>query len=90
METSVKQAVKEAVAKSPLSMKEAARIANIPYTSFIRYAQELGVYHPNPQHKGVPRYGRQSVKCIPLAEILDGKHPHYNTKVETKIVSNRD
>lgn len=43
--------IQEAVSKSP-SMKRAADLLDVSYTSFIRYAKSYGLYNPNQGLKG--------------------------------------
>lgn len=64
--------------KSSLSMSEAASKVGLHFNTFKRYAQKFGVYTPNQGGKGKskPYNGKDK---IPLQEILDGKHPSYQT-----------
>ena len=70
----------EAVEKSR-SMAEAARLLDMPFSSFKRKAQDLGLYSPNQSGKGIPNKfvnnGRGGK--IPLEEIIEGLHPQYPT-----------
>lgn len=69
----------EAVKQHPLSMADAARAANLPFGTFKYRAIKLGIYAPNPHHKGRTFIdGRKG--STPLSEILEGKHPTFKTK----------
>jgi len=72
-----KNQIYEAVKLSPLSMQHAAKIANIPYRTFIYRAQKLGIYTPNPAGIGVS--SKRVYDTTPLDEILLGLHPNYDT-----------
>lgn len=57
------------------SMREASNKLDMPFTSFKRKAEKLGVYKTN-QFKGHSNGGK---KGFPLKDILEGKHPDYHT-----------
>lgn len=60
------------------NMSAAARMAGLHVSSFISRAKKLGVYAPNQQDptNRVPPPGTDSYE---LSEILEGKHPQYDT-----------
>jgi len=64
--------------QSSLSMAEAASKVGIHFNTFKRYALKLGVYTPNQGGKGKSKSYNGKDK-IPLQEILEGKHPSYQT-----------
>ena len=55
--------------------KAHAEVAEMHYNTFTRHAKRLGVYKPNPGGKGISK----TREGTPLSEILEGKHPHYQT-----------
>ena len=66
--------IREAI-ESSSTMAEAAKKLNLPFSTFKRRAGDL--YKPNQGAKGTSkRYGGDK---IPLEEILEGKHPQYQT-----------
>jgi hypothetical protein len=67
---------KEAV-KSSSTMAQASAKLGLHFNTFKRIAVKLGVYVPNQSGKGVTK--DMSSKSIPLQEILEGKHPSYQT-----------
>lgn len=71
--------IEEAVKLHPLSMADAARACELPFGTFKYRAIKLGVYNPNPNHKGRTFIdGRK--RSTPLKEILEGKHPRMKTQ----------
>ena len=54
---------------------EAAAKLGIAFSTFKRKALKLDCYITNQSGKGKPKNN----PSIPLDEILEGKHPHYNT-----------
>lgn len=78
MKTEIEKQIKDAISISPLSMMEAAKIAKMPYRTFIYRAQKLSLYAPNQSHKGrkVPTKGKTPIL---LSEILAGLHPTFPT-----------
>jgi HNH endonuclease len=69
----------EKVLNETWSMREAASKLNIHWNSFIKLVKELGLT-PKPlseriKYKRIHNFGRG----IPLIEIIEGKHPQYNT-----------
>lgn len=69
----------EAIKKST-NMSEAARLVNMPFMTFRKKSQKLGLYKPNQSRKGVKRLSSEYKQVtIPLDEILNGLHPFYKT-----------
>ncbi len=66
----------QAVIQYPLSMAEAARSINVPFTSFARYAKQWNIYKPNQSGKGLLK---SKEYIIPLEEILLGLHPTFQS-----------
>lgn len=68
--------VKE-VCESAVSMNEASKTLGVPYKTLARVAKKLGCFKSNQSGKGVskPNVGGQ----YPLEDILNGKHPQYNS-----------
>jgi len=60
-----------------VSMAEAARYCELPFSSFKRKAVSLGVYKTNQGGQGIAK--NRSSNKIPLQEILSGLHPQYHT-----------
>jgi hypothetical protein len=73
-----KQQIEEALVGS-ISMAEAAAKMKIHFSTFKRYAQSFGLYNPNMGRKGSSKPKQDGVGKIPLNEILEGKHPSYQT-----------
>ena len=72
--------------KSSLSMNEAAAKTGLHFNTFKRYAVQFGVYTPNQGGKGKskPYNGKDKIS---LQEILDGKHPQYQTyKLKNRLI----
>jgi hypothetical protein len=73
---------------SSLSMAEAAAKTPYHYNTFSRHAKLLGVYKPNMGKKGSSKPKSDGNGKIPLSEILDGKHPSYQTyKLKNRLIS---
>jgi|TARA_B110000503_G_scaffold111004_1_gene166107 5-methylcytosine-specific restriction endonuclease McrA len=73
--------IEEAI-KSSSSMREAALKLEMPFSTFKRKAGDL--YKPNQGAKGS---SKPSKKKIPLEEILEGKHPQYQSnKLRTRLI----
>ena len=65
-------------------MAYAAKQLGMSYTSFVRKAKKLGCYSPNQGGKGI---SKRNGNEIPLAEILEGKHPSYQSyKLKVRLV----
>lgn len=72
------QELKDATASSR-SMSEAAAKLNLHFSTFKRLAVEAGIYSPNRGRKGGSKPKAEGNGKIPLNEILEGKHPQYQT-----------
>ena len=59
------------------SSTEAAAMLDIKYDTYKRYAIKYGCFTPNPSGKGLSKDA--SSRSIPLEEILQGKHPQYQS-----------
>lgn len=70
-----------------ITMAQAAAKMNIHFNTFKRRAIKLGCYKPNQAGIGVKKL---SGKKIPLSEILEGKHPYYQTfKLKTRLLAEK-
>lgn len=68
------------------TMSEAASKIGIHYNTFKRKALRLKCFNPNPGLKGNNKCW-MSKRSIPLNEILEGKHPQYQTyKLKNKLI----
>lgn len=70
-----KELVQEA-SLSTSSASEAASKLDIKYDTYKKYAIKYGCFVTNQAGKGISKPSTQS---IPLTEILDGKHPQYQS-----------
>ncbi len=71
--------------KNSLSMAEAASKVGIHFNTFRKKAIKLGVYNPNQSGKGMKK--PNNGKRIPLKEILEGKHPQYQSnKLRKRLI----
>lgn len=78
------------VCKSSLSMAIAASTLGIHFNTLKRRATILGVYNPNPSGKGLKKHKRDGFDKIPLSEIIEGKHPQYQTnKLRIRLVEEK-
>ncbi len=76
----------EACESEPTMAKASLRVG-IHYNTFIRKAKKLGVYKPNQGAKGVAIPNRAPLTKIPTDEILEGKHPYYQTnKLRVRLI----
>ena len=74
--------IEEAI-KSTNSMSEAAKKLGMPFTTFKRKAGDL--YKPNQGAKGL---SKPSKTKIPLEDILEGKHPQYQSnKIRIRLIA---
>lgn len=73
-----KQRIEEVIENSH-SMAEAAAKLKLHFSTFKKRAQELGLYKPNVGRKGSSKPKQDGAGKIPLDEILEGKHPSYQT-----------
>lgn len=68
------------------TMTLAAKRCGMAYTTFIRHAKRLGVYKPNQGGKGTKK--KAHTNKISTQEILEGKHPQYQTyKLKARLIS---
>ena len=63
------------ICENSTSMSEASSKLGLHFNTFKRRATKLGCYKPNQSGKGIPKKG----SGIDLYEILEGRHPHYQT-----------
>ena len=76
----------EACESEPTMAKASLRVG-MHYNTFIRKAKKLGVYKPNQGAKGVTIPNRAPLTKIPTDEILEGKHPYYQTnKLRVRLI----
>jgi hypothetical protein len=76
----------EACESEPTMAKASLRVG-MHYNTFIRKAKKLGVYKPNQGAKGVIIPNRAPLTKIPTDEILEGKHPYYQTnKLRVRLI----
>lgn len=72
--------------KKSSSMSEAASIMGLHFNTFKRYALQYGIYTPNQGGRGKSKPYNGTDK-IPLLEILEGKHPQYQTfKLKKRLI----
>ena len=64
-----------------LSMKGAARLLNVSYNTFKKYAKMYEVFEPLHSNKGIPMFNRVGKKPIELQAIFSGEHPSYSKSV---------
>ncbi len=68
------------------TMAYAAKMVGMHYTTFIRKAKKLGCYNPNQGGKGTKK--GQYANHIPTSEILEGKHPQYQSyKLKKRLIN---
>jgi hypothetical protein len=68
------------------TMAKAAATLRLHYNTFRRYAKKLNCFNPNPGVKNVCGEYERPEK-IPLEEILQGKHPSYQTyKLKKRLI----
>lgn len=73
------------VCQNTKSMAKAAAVLELHFNTFKKKAIELGVYLPNQSGKGLSK--RDNGSKIPLNEILEGKHPQYQTnKLRIRLI----
>jgi hypothetical protein len=69
-----------------LSMARAAVKLGIHFNTFKRYAVAFGVYNPNTSGKGLKK--PKTTGKIPTNEILEGRHPQYQTnKLRLRLIA---
>lgn len=70
--------------KESLSACQAAAKLNLTFGTYKKYAIRLGVYKTNQSGKGIYKPCKNK---IPLNEILEGKHPQYQTnKIRIRLL----
>jgi len=70
-----------AAAKNNIGATSAAASLGIRYDTYRKHALRLNVFVKNQSRKGLKRSKSEYVnKIIPLEEILEGKHPHYQRR----------
>ena len=73
------------VCKEEPTMAKAAARVGLHFNTFKRYAVKLGVYEPNQSGKGINK--KHNGSKIPTDEILEGKHPQYQTnKLRKRLI----
>jgi len=79
--------IEEAIEQTQ-SMRAAAKLLDMPYTTFINQAKKIGAYKPNQGGKGMNKtfvkngYGTRRE----TQDILEGKHPEYQSnKLKRRI-----
>lgn len=73
------------VCKDSQSMYAASSELGLHFNTFKKRAIKLGVYKPNQSGKGITKPGNGNK--ISLNEILDGKHPQYQTgKLRVRLI----
>ena len=65
------------VVYSSMTMAQASAKLGLHFNTFKRIAIKLGVYEPNQSGRGTTK--KDNGSKIELSEILDGKHPSYQT-----------
>ena len=76
--------IEEAISQSK-SMREAANKLGMPFSSFKRKAIKLGLYETNQGGVGIKK--KVPDRSIPLNEILEGKHPQYQSnKIRIRLI----
>ena len=66
-------------------MREACSKLSMGFNSFKRRAVKLGVYTPNPGGKGTNKPSKNKFKT---EDILNGKHPQYQTfKLKNRLIN---
>lgn len=69
------------------TMSEAAAKLKMPFSTFRRYAVKFGCYQPNQGGKGTSKPRPENL-ITPIQEILEGKHPHYQTyKLKKRLIA---
>lgn len=73
------------VTKSSRTMMEAARKLGLPFTTFIDRAKKLGIYSPNQGGRGTEKISPNNK--FELEDILEGKHPSYQSaKLRKRLI----
>jgi len=76
-------------ANKTFSASAAAAMLGIKYETYKKYALILGVFKKNQSGKGINKPINDSRK-IPIQEILEGKHPYYQSnKLRKRIIKEK-
>lgn len=68
------------------TMSIAAAALGMHFNTFKKHAQRLGCYKVNQGGRGTKK-NSNAERTTPLTEILDGKHPHFQTyKLKIKLI----
>ncbi|MBC8421947.1 MAG: hypothetical protein H8E03_00845 [Pelagibacteraceae bacterium] len=62
--------------QNSLSMKAAARLLQVSYPTFKKYAILYGLFNPNSGGAGIPKMGSTGY-IIKVPDLFEGKHPKY-------------
>lgn len=74
------------ICEESLSMAEASVKLKMHFNTFKKYALLYDVYKPNQSGKGMVK--KNNGNLIPLNDILDGRHPQYQTyKLKNKLLA---
>ena len=69
-----------------LSMKGAARLLQVSYPTFKKYAKLYDLFNPNMGAVGIPKTGTTGYG-VKIQDLFDGKHPNYpHWKLQERIV----
>ena len=69
------------------SMKGAARLLNVGYNTFKKYAKMYELFEPLPSSKGIPMQNRVGSRQVELQRIFNGEHPSYSqTKLQERLI----
>lgn len=72
------------VTNNAVSMRAASKELKIPFTTFKRKAEKLGIYKPNQGGKGL---NKSKEFKFPLWDILEGNHPSFQTnKLRKRLI----
>lgn len=80
--------VRESIDKSPLCMREAAKLSGIPFSTFKRIAKKLNIYMPNQGRKG-RKFPGLDLGRVPLGDILTNKVIFNNgQRLKNRLIKN--
>ena len=69
------------------SMKGAARLLNVAYNTFKKYAKMYELFEPLPSSKGIPMQNRVGNRQVELQRIFNGEHPSYSqVKLQERLI----
>ena len=87
MEAKINRKEIERVCKEEHTMTIAASKLGLHFNTFKRYAVKFGCYNPNQGGKGLKKV-RKDARTKNLMDILDGKHPEYQTfKLKNRLIN---